>query len=145
MSTPWHPDLKVDLVPGQPASKPMHVVSVCWWIGCVTFAPVCIGFFAGYGEPAPAWWLLTFLVFGGSLVAGRIALGVAQRPVSRERAAGYTTIAPNIDDADYVDAVSRRIVRQRTEPHIDRREIRRRLALVRESARRDRRVAPDYW
>ena len=145
MSTSWHPDLKVDLVPGRPASRPMRVVSVCWWIGCVTFVPLCIGFFTGYGEPAPAWWLLTFLVLGGSVVAGRVALAVAQRPTSRERAAGYTTIAPNIDDADYVDAAARRIIRRKTEPHIDRSEIRRRRALVRDSARREAHAAPDRW
>ncbi|MFI2485715.1 PhnA domain-containing protein [Promicromonospora kroppenstedtii] len=86
--------------------------------------------------------LKTFAALTGAtvLVASTCDLWVRYGLQAAELRAGYTTAYRTPDRVPYVDPRSNRVIRLAGEPELDRDEHRRRLALAREAARRDKEV-----
>ncbi|WP_423461985.1 PhnA domain-containing protein [Promicromonospora sp. MS192] len=136
----WHPEMRVARIPG-PSVRIVVLVMLAVSIAPFPLTGFLIALIAGPQDgprPTP---LMVFLLVSAGALGCLAAVGdtmVIQPIQNSELRAGYTTSADGPARVPRVDPRSNRVIRLAGEERLDRTELRRRLALVRQAASLDR-------
>lgn len=140
MVVEWTPEMRVARITG-PSARTLAFVMVCSAAGSILFLIILALGLATSGSGYSGSTLLIVAVVIGALcgalaITSELLLHYAVR--KRELRAGYTTSASGPVRVPQVDPRSNRVIRSGGEAHLDPDEYRRRLALARRSALRER-------
>ncbi|PUB28023.1 hypothetical protein C8K30_104480 [Promicromonospora sp. AC04] len=132
MSAEWHPDIRRDLLPGRSEAALSRHSLVCTVIGIA--AAVSVVTLLAVDRGLWAWGLLPCGIAVVGVSAGGLLDSSATSRQVTEAQAGYTTVASESGDLEYIDPRTSRLVRHAGEA-LTTYEVHERLRRIRAAAR----------